>query len=92
MIKLFNKINDWFEKRTKIWFLITNRPAHFLIALIGSILLGIGFGIGAGLALEFKDKSYGGKFDYLDLSITFIGGVIGGMINIYIICLILGIF
>ena len=37
--------------------------------------------------MEFKDKQYGGKFDWLDIAATMIGGVIGQLFQIILILL-----
>ena len=39
--------------------------------------------------MEFKDHQYGGKFDWLDISATLLGGLIGQVAQIIIGCLIL---
>jgi len=38
--------------------------------------------------MEFKDEQYGNKFDLIDFAMTTIGGLIGYMIQIFIIKLI----
>lgn len=38
--------------------------------------------------MEFKDYQYGGKFDWLDIAATVLGGLIGQAIQVLIICLI----
>jgi hypothetical protein len=38
--------------------------------------------------MEFKDYQYGGKFDWLDISATLLGGLIGQVVQIIIGCLI----
>nr|DAZ09528.1 MAG TPA: hypothetical protein [Caudoviricetes sp.] len=39
--------------------------------------------------MEFKDKAWGGKWDWLDIAATLIGGTIGQAIQILILILIL---
>jgi len=58
-------------------FLSSNRYKHFVISMIGSYFTGIGFAIGANLATEYKDKSYGNKWDWKDFAFGITGGVIG---------------
>lgn len=60
-----------------MWLTESNRMKHFQYAIpcgfIGTIL----FVLGLALGMEFKDKEYGNKFDWLDISATLLGGVIG---------------
>lgn len=58
-------------------FLSSNRYKHFVISMIGSYFTGIGFAIGANLATEYKDKSYGNKWDWKDFAFGITGGIIG---------------
>lgn len=71
------------------WIKESNRDKHLLYAipcgLIGTILFVLGLAIG----MEFKDKQWGGKFDYLDLLATVLGGLIGQAIQLLILILIL---
>lgn len=65
-----------------MWMFESNRPKHFIggfiSALIGTILFTTGLAIG----MEFKDKMYGNKFDWLDLLATEIGGLIGQLLQL----------
>lgn len=71
------------------WIKESNRDKQLLYAipcgLIGTILFVLGLAIG----MEFKDKQWGGKFDYLDLLATVLGGLIGQAIQLLILILIL---
>lgn len=69
------------------WFKTSNRWKH----LAGGILIGLGAdstycavyaGLGVAAALELKDKLWGGKWDWTDLSLTFAGAVLGRVIRI----------
>ena len=55
------------------WFLESNRPKHFIYAI----------------GMEFKDKQYGGKWDWLDLIATIMGGFIGQLLQLLVIYIIL---
>lgn len=46
-------------------------------AIIGSILLTTGLAFGK----EYADKSWGGKFDWLDILATLLGGIVGQSIH-----------
>lgn len=59
------------------WFLESNRPKHFYYAIPSAFLLTILFAAGLAVGMEFKDKQYGDKWDWLDLIATILGGLIG---------------
>lgn len=40
---------------------------------------------GLACGMEFKDRAYGGKCDWLDLLATILGGVLGQMLQILLI-------
>lgn len=73
-----------------MWLKESNRPKHLLyaipIGLVFTILAVLGYAFG----MEFKDKQYEDKFDWLDIAATMIGGIIGQIIQLRIICLIIG--
>jgi len=64
------------------WFKQSNRWKHLLGgALLGMVSNGwymaILMGAATGGALEFKDKAYGGAWDWIDFSLTVAGAAIG---------------
>lgn len=67
------------------WIKESNRPKHvfygFLSALFGTIL----FCFGLALGKEFADRQWGGKFDWLDLLATLIGGIVGQIVQLFIL-------
>lgn len=71
------------------WIKESNRDKHLLYAIPCGLLGTILFAAGLAIGMEFKDKQWGGKFDYLDLLATLIGGLIGQTIQILILILIL---
>lgn len=64
-----------------MWFKESNRDRHFLYAipcgLIGTELFVAGIATG----MEFKDKLYGNKWDWIDWLMTMAGGLIGQAIQ-----------
>ena len=60
-----------------MWLKESNRPKHLLYAIPAAFIGTIFFALGLAFGMEFKDKQYGGKFDWLDIAATTIGGVIG---------------
>lgn len=63
----------------------SNRPKHLLYAIPIGMTLTILAVLGCALGMEFKDKQHGGRFDWLDIAATMIGGAIGQAIQILII-------
>ena len=72
-----------------MWLRESNRLKHLGYAIPCGILGTILFVTGLALGMEFKDKQWGGKWDWLDIAATLIGGIIGQLIQILIIILIL---
>lgn len=68
-----------------MWLTESNRTKHFLYAIPLGLFLTIFAVIGAAIGMEFKDKSYGNKFDWLDILATLLGGVIGQILQLLII-------
>lgn len=71
------------------WIKESNRSKHLLYAIPAGALLTILFVAGLAVGMEFKDKAWGGKWDWLDIAATLIGGIIGQAIQILILILIL---
>ena len=75
-----------------MWLLESNRSEHLLYAIPSAFIGTILFSTGLAFGMEFKDKQYGGKFDWLDIAATMIGGIIGQLLQVSIISLIYLIF
>ena len=71
------------------WINESNRIKHLLYAIPAGALLTILFAAGLAVGMEFKDRAYGGKWDWLDIAATLIGGFIGQAIQIGVLTLIL---
>lgn len=71
------------------WIRESNRDKHLLYAIPIGFVFTILAVIGCAFGMEFKDKQWGGKFDWLDLATTLIGGAIGQALQILLIVLIL---
>ena len=52
------------------WIKESNRPKHLLYAIPAGVLLTILFVAGLAAGMEFKDKQWGGKWDWLDIAAT----------------------
>lgn len=72
-----------------MWLKESNRPKHLLYAIPIGLVFTILAVLGCAFGMEFKDKQYGGKFDWLDIATTMIGGAIGQLLQIIIILIIL---
>ena len=71
------------------WIRESNRPEHLLYAIPIGLVFTILAVLGCAFGMEFKDKEYGNKFDWLDIAATMIGGAIGQLLQIIIILIIL---
>lgn len=72
-----------------MWLNESNRMKHFLYAIPCGLLLTILFVLGLAFGMEFKDRQWGGKWDWLDILATLLGGLIGQAIQSFIIYLII---
>lgn len=72
-----------------MWLKESNRDKHLLYAIPAAFLGTILFAAGLAVGMEFKDKLWGGKFDWLDLAATMIGGAIGQIFQIILILLLI---
>lgn len=71
------------------WIMESNRPKHLLYAIPAGALFSILFVAGLAAGMEFKDRTWGGKWDWLDITATLIGGFIGQAIQILVLILII---
>lgn len=69
------------------WLKESNRTKHLLYAIPIGLVFTILAVLGCAFGMEFKDKQYGGKFDWLDIAATMLGGVIGQLFQIILILL-----
>lgn len=70
------------------WLKESNRTKHLVYAIPCALLLTIIFVAGLAAGMEFKDRSYCGKWDWLDLIATLLGGLIGQIAQAVIVYLI----
>ena len=62
------------------WIKESNRRKHLLYAIPIGLIFSILAVLGCAFGMEFKDKQYGNKFDWLDIAATMIGGTIGQLL------------
>lgn len=63
------------------WFAESNRWKHFLYAIPIGFIFTILCVLGVATGMEFKDKMWGGKWDWLDWVATMLGGSVGQVIQ-----------
>ena len=63
-----------------MWLKESNRQKHLLYAIPIGLVFTILAVLGCAFGMEFKDKEYGNKFDWLDIVATMIGGAIGQLL------------
>ena len=59
------------------WLKESNRLEHLRYGYITACFLSVLFTAGCAVGMEFKDQQYGGKFDFLDIAATVLGGILG---------------
>lgn len=69
------------------WIKESNRMKHFGYAIPCALVFTILFVAGLAAGMEFKDHQNGGKWDWLDLLATLLGGAIGQIAQCIIILL-----
>lgn len=69
------------------WLKESNRIKHLIYAIPIGLIFTILAVLGCAFGMEFKDWQYKGKFDWLDIAATMIGGAIGQILQIILILL-----
>lgn len=64
-------------RRALDWWKASNRWEHLVYAIPCGVVLGWEFTVGLAVGMEFKDKLWGGKPDFIDYFLTCLGGLIG---------------
>lgn len=65
-----------------MWLKESNRPEYFACAILAAFVGTILFAAGLAVGMEFKDKQYGGDFDWLDIAATILGGLAGQILQV----------
>lgn len=71
------------------WLSESNRMQHLKYAIPVAMIFTILCVLGLATGLEYKDKLYGNKFDWLDWTATMIGGIIGQLIQLVLIYIVI---
>lgn len=82
------------------WIKDSNRWKHILLAVPLGFLFGMMFAFGCGFGMEFKDCHHDARnaglpiyrwdwssFDLLDFVATCVGGVVGGLLQVFVVSL-----
>ena len=72
-------------KKLWSWISESNRLKHLLYAIPTGLVFTILCVLGVASGMEFKDRQWGGKWDWLDWLATMLGGVIGQALQIIIL-------
>jgi hypothetical protein len=67
------------------WIVESDRLKHIKYGFYAGLCGTVFAAIGAGLAAEYKDKQYSNIFDWLDVTATVIGGILGQIIQALLI-------
>lgn len=70
------------------WLKESNRLKHFFYAIPIAFFFTILCVFGCASGMEFKDKQWGGKWDWLDWCATILGGLVGQIAQVGLILMI----
>lgn len=71
------------------WLCESNRPKHLVGGFVLGLLLTFLCALGCAGGMEFKDRQWGGRWDWLDLAATCLGGLLGQALQLLFIWLII---
>lgn len=72
------------------WLKQSNRWKHLLYGFLVALIAGFAFTCGAATGMEFKDRAWGGKWDWIDFGLTVAGALVGAAIRYWILNVTLG--
>lgn len=75
------KIIDWLKD--------SNRLKHLFGGFILGVFLTVLCSLGCAGGMEYKDKAWGGRWDWIDFALTVAGGVVGQAVQVLVIYLII---
>lgn len=64
------------------WITESNRQKHFKYAILCGFVGTFLFALGVAMGMEYKAHAYGGKWDWLDIAATVLGGLVGQILQI----------
>ena len=72
-------------KCEKNWFAKSNRWKHFALAVPVGFFLTVLCAVGCASGMEFKDRQWGGQWDWLDWLCTVAGGIVGQALQAFVL-------
>ena len=70
------------------WFTESNRNKHFYYSIVCGFVGTFLFALGVAMGMEFKDHQHGGKWDWLDMAASVLGGLAGQALQVLVLFLI----
>lgn len=78
---MFSKLWQWLSQSHRLHHLVGGFAVGFLCGIVAAVSVAA--------ALEFKDKQWGGKPDWIDFVLTVLGGLVGGMLRLFVVWLVI---
>ena len=69
------------------WLLTSNRWKHLCGGFALGLFLTVLCSLGCAGGMEFKDRQWGGRWDWVDFALTVAGGVVGQVLQLAILWL-----
>lgn len=67
------------------WLLVSNRWKHLLGGFLVGLVCGFLAAVACGGGMEYKDSAWGGRWDWMDLLSTALGGLVGGAARMFVV-------
>ena len=83
-----NSMNMKKIKKLVVWLRESNRGKHLCGGFVLGLLLTVLCALGCAGGMEFKDRQWGGRWDWTDFALTVLGGIIGQALQTGMILLI----
>lgn len=71
------------------WLKASNRRKHLCGGFVLGLFLTVLCSLGCAGGMEYKDKAWGGRWDWVDFALTVAGGLIGQAVQVLVIYLII---
>ena len=71
------------------WLKTSNHWKHLCGGFVLGVLLTVLCALGCAGGMEYKDKAWGGRWDWVDFALTVAGGLLGQAVQVLVIYLII---